>query len=111
MITIDENFYSTIYKGNVIPLPLFTSYERKANIKVCSYINSTDEYIDDIKNCICAVAEIIYKYDNGLIKSNESVGDYSVAFVPQSTNFENAVLNEIKMYLGHTGLLFRGVNP
>ena len=132
MAYADFGYYQDFYKGKVITdLETFrTLAERSFDYinMVTFYRINTDtfqQYADLIKRCSCAIAEAYYIYDitqseNGAIsgaKTSESIGQYSVSWAnPLDSletltggNFPSYLKNLAMKYLGHTGLMYRGV--
>lgn len=66
------------------------------------------EISEEIKLAICAVIEVLIKYDGKIIVS-EKTGDNSVTYVTPDTSKEKEIYKEVKVYLADTGLLYRGV--
>lgn len=116
MAYLDYSYYRDSFGGSAIPETSFNSYERKARILLdyvtFNRIKDDESLIDDtIKDCLCEVMECKKNIDNsGGIKSAESVDKVSVTYVvnPNDTEFSKCY-NIIKMYLGNTNLLYRGV--
>lgn len=127
----DYNFYKNTYKGNM-PETDFNRLVIRASAEVCKNIFDRDVtgYKDDVQMATCSVADLLLKIEqieqrkdsltssNSNVVSSESVGDLSRTFA-NATNLndlENEISNqkakiieEIRMYLLHTGLLYRGV--
>ena len=122
---VDYEFYQNTYKGNKI-----TSQEEfdKLSLRATQYVKQqimnrdyTDfngkDYTNEVKYATCSLTEIEQDYQKGVeelssgnIKS-ESIGDYSRSFGTNEelTNNTNIKRNEeLKLYLGMTGLLYRG---
>lgn len=124
-------FYINLYKGNMSEadfnrLVMRASAEVRKNI----FNRNITGYEDEVQMATCSVADILLKIEhleqrknelassNNKIVSSESVGDLSRTFA-NTTNLndlENEISNqkakiieEIRMYLLHTGLLYRGV--
>lgn len=126
-------FYESTYKGDM-PEDDFEKIVIRASAEVRKNIFNRDitNYKDDVQMATCSVADILFKIEQLEIRkdklvsnnaadkvvSSESVGDLSRTFA-NTTNLndlENEISNqkvkiieEIRMYLLHTGLLYRGV--
>lgn len=116
MAYLDYLYYKASFGGSTIPETSFLSYERKARVFMdyitFNRLNQDETLIDDIvKECLCEIMECNYKIENdGGIKQSESVGSHSVSFVVNPNTTEYSKYYKIaRMYLGHTGLLYRGV--
>lgn len=129
----DYDYYKNIYKGNM-PETDFNRLVIRASAEVRKNIFNRDitNYKDEVQMATCSVADILFKIEQLEIRkdklvsnnaadkvvSSESVGDLSRTFA-NTTNLndlENEISNqkvkiieEIRMYLLHTGLLYRGV--
>ena len=115
----DEVFYKNEYlcgKEAVINTA-FDFYAKKATQHIRQHtFNNIDE--NDIptcvKECCCAVAELLYNYDNSEVKqglTSEKVGDISRSYENTSeriTTLHKNIKSCIFLYLGDTGLLYRG---
>lgn len=130
---INYSYYVNTYKGNM-PEDDFEKLVVRASAEVRKNIFNRDitNYEDDVQMATCSVADILFKIEQLEIRkdklvsnnaadkvvSSESVGDLSRTFA-NATNLndlENEISNqklkiieEIRMYLLHTGLLYRGV--
>lgn len=77
-------------------------------------INEDEEIPYIVKECCCAVAELLYNYDNSEVKqglTSEKVGDISRSYENTSeriTTLHKNIKSCIFLYLGDTGLLYRG---
>lgn len=112
----DGNWYSINYNGNIIPVEEIDKYLTLASNKIRMSILNRDitGFEEDVKNCTCSVAEILYNQNEnreGIVKgiTSEKVGDYSRTFSSNSTA-SGIILDTMELYLGHTGLLYRGLN-
>lgn len=124
----DYDFYKNIYKGNMPEsdfdrLAIRASYEVRKNIFNRPIIG----YEEEVQLATCSVADILLKIEQLETKKNiaisdktlksESVGDYSRTFDTSSvsdieteiSNQKFKIIEEIRMYLLDTGLLYRGV--
>lgn len=122
-------FYAMEYIGNKIPQDDFEVISRRASVIIRKHIFNRDitGYEREVQMATCSVAEILYKIEkleqqkNSTISDktlkSESVGDYSRTFEissisdieKQISNQNEKIKEEIRMYLLHTGLLYRGV--
>lgn len=134
MAYADFGYYQDFFLGKVITdMEQFRTLSERASEyidMVTFYRINTDIFKDKsveklIKKCTCAVAEAYYIYDithsiDGTIssaKTSESIGQYSVSWAnPLDSletltggNFPSYLRNLVMKYLGHTGLMYRGV--
>lgn len=124
----DYDFYKDTYKGSMPEsdfdrLVIRASYEVRKNI----FNRPIAGYEEEVQLATCSVADILLKIEQLETKKNttisdkilksESVGDYSRTFDTSSvndieteiSNQKTKIIEEIRMYLLDTGLLYRGV--
>lgn len=124
----DYDFYKDTYKGNMPELDfdrlvIRASYEVRKNI----FNRPITGFEEEVQLATCSVADILLKIEQLETKKNttisdktlksESVGDYSRTFDTSSvndieveiSNQKSKIIEEIRMYLLDTGLLYRGV--
>lgn len=127
----DYNYYFYTYKGDM-PKDDFNRLVVRASAEVRKNIfnRNTSDYKDEVQMVTCSVADILLKIEqleqrknelvsnNNKIVSSESVGDLSRTFAndinlndlkDEISNQKVKIIEEIRMYLLHTGLLYRGV--
>ncbi len=122
------DFYIDIYKGDM-PEDDFDRIVIRASYEVQKNIFNRDfsDYENEVQMATCYVADILLKIENLENKKestlsnqtlkSESVGDYSRTFDSFSvsdidvaiSNQEERIKEELRKYLLHTGLLYRGV--
>ena len=124
MICIDYKYYLNNYGGVEMPQAKFTALELRAT----KYINKLafnridfenidalgEETEENIKLAVCATIEILHKHMNNgnRVISSEKVGDNSITYAvanEASVSKEKEIYKEVKLYLGNTGLLYRGI--
>lgn len=124
----DYDFYKNTYKGDM-PETDFNKVILRASYEVQKNIFNRDikGYEDEVQMATCSVADILLKVEqlenkkdtilsNNNLKS-ESVGDYSRTFDTlgidnvnvEISNQKEKIKEELRRYLLHTGLLYRGV--
>ena len=124
----DYDFYKNTYKGDM-PETDFNKVIVRASYEVQTNIFNRDikGYEDEVQMATCSVADILLKVEqlenkkdtilsNNNLKS-ESVGDYSRTFDTlgidnvnvEISNQKEKIKEELRRYLLHTGLLYRGV--
>lgn len=115
----DYKFYVQSFKGGVIPsakdfLTAEAAAGRYVEYVTCGRV--VGKTTDDIKNAVCAVAELEYQtltknQKTGI--SSESNDGVSVSYAQESSESAKAAENQkysvALRYLGHTGLMYRGV--
>lgn len=124
----DYDFYKDTYKGNMPEsdfdrLVIRASYEVRKNI----FNRPIKGFEEEVQLATCSVADILLKIEQLETKKqttmsekrlkSESVANYSRTFETtdmtdidvQISNQRNKIIEEIRMYLLDTGLLYRGV--
>ena len=124
----DYKFYTNTYKGNMPEsdfnkLVIRASYEVQKNI----FNRLIKGFEEEVQLATCSVADLLYKIEQLETKKqttmsekrlkSESVANYSRTFETtdmtdidvQISNQRNKIIEEIRMYLLDTGLLYRGV--
>ena len=117
----DYNFYTTEYKGSLIPETAFAGQAREASVYL-DYITHNhiptialpEPVMVKVKMAMCAVAEICYKQmtDEAPTVSSESVGNHSKTYAVANKSFverQHEKLVKAKMYLHGTGLMYGGL--
>lgn len=110
---VDYDFYSTTYGGSVSSTE-FTKLEIQSSSIVDFYtlnrIDKTD-VSDKIKLAVCELVDYLKELEaiGGKEIASESVGSHSVSYVTNNTSSEDKKYSIVKKYLGHTGLMYRGV--
>lgn len=109
-------YYRTQYKGNSIKdEETFDSVVVEADAYVDRItMGKIREETDDVRNAVCAVAEVIEKqtHDESPTVSSESVGNHSKSYtVNTKSEAEREVekYRKASLYLFRTGLLYRGM--
>lgn len=122
---VDFEFYTTKYRGMIIPETSFASYEvqAEAEVNMLTYGRDAGEEIDRYKKAICNVADVLYRIDNegkqgelSNVKSMSS-GGQSVSFrdsafssASADVNFKNTLIYDTAAkWLGVTGLMWGGI--
>lgn len=129
----DYDFYKDTYKGNMPEsdfdkLVIRASYEVRKNI----FNRDIKGYEDEVQLATCSVTDILYKIEqiekskSKLVSSakedkviaSESVADLSRTYAnttkiadldSEISNLKTKIIEEIRTYLLHTGLMYRGV--
>lgn len=122
-IYADFDYYSDTYGGTEISKDDFTRLIRQASayLDMVTFGRIDDVWSEDdrVKDCACAVAEYCKRrseMEDGSAVSSLSIGEETVSYaLPEAyTNpesFRKAITTDvIRMYLGNTGLLYRGVD-
>lgn len=107
------NFYTDKYYGTSVPN---SALFQRLSIRASYFINSItsnrieNNLADDIQFATCAVIDVMYKIEqDGGVKSSESTGNHSVVYKGKTTE-EKMCYKAAKVYLSHTGLLYKGVD-
>jgi hypothetical protein len=121
MAYADYDFYQNQYKGSVVPSSEFEELSERATEYVDSQIlvNISDIYTDypsviptELKKCVCRLCEIAYLEMNNPKVASESVGSYSRSFENNGTSqsYESRLNFAMRVFLGKTGLLYKGIH-
>lgn len=129
----DYGFYRNTYKGNM-PESDFNRMVIRASAEVRRNIFDRDitNYKEEVQMATCSVSDILFKIEKietsksklassektDRILASEQVADLHRTFAnttniadleKEISNQKNKILEEIRLYLLHTGLLYRGV--
>ena len=115
-------YYVEEFGGNTIPKERFDYVMRMAEMYLHMFTFEQlrgQPYDNIVKNCLCDMAETIYKVEkqsNEKVKKSENNDGYSVSYVTEITDGQNPqeVLRKklygiTECYLMNTGLLYLGV--
>lgn len=107
----DLEFYLCKYCQNsdhLIDNQSFALYERKAEV-VLNHLTAgrIDDITDDIKYCICEIAEYIYQNKDNENIISESNDGYTVTYAGERFQYDK-IYAIAKKYLFSTELLYRG---
>ncbi|MBQ7957217.1 MAG: hypothetical protein IJ279_04185 [Clostridia bacterium] len=115
----DYKYYIQDFKGGVIPSAKdFLTAEANAGryIEHVTHRRVVGNVTDDVRNAVCAIAEIEYQTKvrnskNGIVsESNDGVSKSYAQETSESVKLtENKKYSFAMQYLGHTGLMYRGV--
>ena len=118
----DYSFYTTEYKGSLIPETAFAGVERAASAYI-DYLTHNrivladlpDKVQEKVKMAVCAVAETCYKQltdEDSTTVSSESVGNHSKSYAVVKKGFDDRQREKLanaKTYLHGTGLMYGGL--
>lgn len=113
---LDHEFYKTNWGGKA-PEEDFTQLNIKAT-KIIDYytfnrLKSLETVEDDVRYAICELIDEMHRLEKteGKEVASEKVGTYSISYA--LTDSEKTIQNKqkdiVRKWLGHTGLLYRGV--
>lgn len=117
MIYADYRFYKDEFHGKLIPAEDFD----RAAISATQYINNVtfgrigSNVTEAVKNACCAAAEVYYSESvspraaSGI--TSEKTGDHSVSYAAAETvsSQSKRLRSAVKLWIGSTGLLYRGM--
>lgn len=104
---VDFFYYKENFLGNMLLEDDFSSLSSKAEAYVKYYVGPKFCECEEIKNAICAVCEVFFKYgERDGIKSETNDG-ISQSF--SDTDISKKADEAIKIYLSQTNLLYRGI--
>lgn len=116
---VDYDFYSNISKGNM-PLADFNRLCIKATAKVNANtfgrLNGIpfNKIPNEVKYCICALCEKMYKNSKGEGKQSETVGPHTVNYANNTSEAQNedylGIIKEFlsDVYIDDVPILYRG---
>lgn len=132
MAYTEFEYYKNVYLCGLyalIGVEVFDFYAKEASRKIdaATYdrLKTADTIPETVKDCVCAVAEFLFKADaaeqratesggTGLLKEYNNDGQ-SATFAADpaylSANRETRIAAIIEEYLGNTGLLYAGCEP
>ena len=117
MAYVTYEWYSDTFKGKAIPdAAAFDGVIVEAEAYI-NYITrgKITEPTEEVKNAICAVAEVIYNqaHDDAPTVSGESVGNHSKSYTKKTFSTaerEAEKVRKARLYLSRTGLLYGGLH-
>lgn len=132
MAYVDNEYYLSNYlqgRDETVPEDDFGFWEKKARLTIdratSSRIQDLDDIPEEVKDCTCAVMEVLYKGDAyekqlraaglaGPLSSWSNDGesgsvDLSHASYATEEGRSQEIRRLLRLYLGDTGLLFMGV--
>lgn len=118
----DWVYYGTTYLGTAIDVDEFDALALRASVQIDQMTfnrvaeiiedNDDEDTIDLIKMAVCAIADEMHRQSGeGPQVSSESVGSYSKSYVvtgEMKKTSDELLMQVAKLYLGNTGLMFRG---
>ena len=104
----EYDYYSNVYRGNVIPPEDFGKFERKARSYVDNLIfgRNTAEHQESVKLAVCNVAELLWLEESRAGISAENSDGYSVSY--GRTDMEKSIADAAAVYLVDSGLMYAG---
>lgn len=119
MIFADYRYYKDQFRGSLIPEAEFEYRAARASeyLDRVTFGRISEEIMGSdtaaalsIRSCCWAIAEADHSYEKNAGKTSEKIGSYSVSYAESSDEIRDNSRNKLAdMYLGNTGLLFRGV--
>ena len=112
MIYADYDYYLNEYSGSAVAEADFTRLSRQASAYLDSltYGKIRGPWVDDsrVKDACCAVAEVMYKQEQGGEIASESNHSVSRTYVTSGKSAERRMYDAAVLYLANTGLLYAG---
>lgn len=123
MVTVDYEYYKTVFGGTTVPDDKFNFILRKANYLLSDItLGRSDSVSDDddlagrVKDCLCGMCDSLEFYrtnigQGGAIKTSETASKWSVSYdVSKAPKTESsACLRVAETYIGDTELMCRWV--
>lgn len=108
----DYSYYLTTYKGGSLPEGEFNCLSRQASAYLdritFGRINNEWAEKESIKDACCAVSEELHRDEHPALTS-QTVGSWSQTYAADNIARETRLYRAAELYLGNTGLLYRGV--
>lgn len=115
MAYADYTYYKEEYLGTLAE-DVFLRLARKAtaflNLVTGGNITEEDAELDEIKEACCGLVDIYDKFEKGGDVSSETNDGISVSYTIGSSTVKTEaqqLYDVVELYLGNTGLLYRGV--
>ena len=114
---LDYDFYQVDWGGKVLEED-FTQLNIKATQIVDYYtfnrLKNLETIDDDVKYAICELIDEMHRLQatDGKEVASEKVGTYSISYAVNNDSeksMQDKQKNIVKKWIGHTGLLYRGV--
>ena len=113
MAYADFQYYKNTFLGNAIQEIDFPRLSLRASEYIDAHtggiIPQLSAIPEEVQKAICAVAEKIQAYESKAEVTSESVGSYSVTYKTSDATYEQELGKVLRLYLGNTGLLYRGL--
>ena len=117
MAYAEYSYYTGTYLGTAIASDSFARLAMRASQKIdrltFGRAEDDEDYTDEIKMAMCAVADVLYTHEqegsDGI--QSERVGDHSVTYAGNSDKMktlDDKCRDAAKEYLGDSGLMFPG---
>lgn len=112
---VDYDFYQNNYGGRVSPLEFPRLEIQASNIVNFYTFNRIKEVDDSIRFAVCELVDYLkeVKDKGGKEIASEKVGTHSVTYVVGTKEgidpIEKRKKDIVNKYLGHTGLMYRGI--
>ena len=113
MAYADFQYYKDTFLGNAIEEIDFPRLSLRASEYIDAHtggiIPQLSAIPEEVQKATCAVAEKIQSYESEAEVASESVGSYSVTYKTSDATYEQELGKVLRLYLGNTGLLYRGL--
>ena len=113
MAYADFQYYKDTFLGNVIEEIEFPRLSLRASEYIDAHTGGVIPRLsaipEEVQKATCAVAEKIQTYESEAEVASESVGSYSVTYKTSNATYEQELGKVLRLYLGNTGLLYRGL--
>lgn len=106
----DYDYYITEYRGNKLDEASFGRLIRRAGsyIDQVTFGRSRRLCRIELSDAACAVAECMYKQEQGGEVSSATNDGYSETYVTSNRSSDQQLYNAALWYLGSTGLMYQG---
>ena len=114
----DREFYTSVYRGDIIPSDKHDKFNQKASVYIdyitFDRVKKLETTPDEVKFATCSVMDYMYQLTGGTglqplqKKTSESVGSHQVSYESNTKEVETLYYKAAKEYLANTGLMNRG---
>ena len=109
MLYADYSYYTDEYRGTAVGEAEFEFYARRACAYIDSYVlNMPAQVPCAVKDACCAICDILFNEDIAGGISSENNDGYSVTYA-KGSDVNEKISGAVAVYLGNTGLLYRGM--
>ena len=108
-IYAEFNYYSDVYLGSEVNENEFSRYAESASRWIDRFITKEDfEINEQIKMAVCAVCDVLKKYEGRAGIQREDNDGYSISYDCNAQSMEMRIYNAIRLYADDE-LFYRGL--
>lgn len=105
----DYEYYITGYGGTILERSEFNALAARASAQVIAYTfgRAAESELDEVKDAVCAVCDILHKEESGGNIKSENNDGYSVTYGEKEKTLDEEIRSAVLTCLQHTGLTRR----